>query len=107
MNNNEIIPKICTGLFGTALYIGFLVMFIWATWKGDFIFHGGRIRGKLARIIGIVGLIGMAAGTYLVVSLFVFKITPPLASIASLLLGLLFVMLLVVRFLSIFKWHSK
>jgi hypothetical protein len=100
MNSNEIIKYICGGLFGTALYAGFLLMFIWAVWKGDFIFHNGRIRGKLARVIGIIGLIGMAAGTYLTVSLFVFDTTPPFAAIAGFLLGLLIVTLLVARFLA-------
>ena len=82
-------------------------MFIWAVWKGNFIFHGGRIRGRLARVIGVIGLAGMAAGTYLMVSLFVFKTPPPFASFAGFLLGLLLVTLLVVRFLSMFMWHSK
>ena len=107
MGNNEITQNICLGLFGVAVYIGFLVMFTWGAWKGDFIFHGGRIRGKLARIIGIIGLIGMTAGTYLLVSIFIFKTTPPLASFAGLLFGLTVVMVLVVRFLSVFMWHQK
>ncbi len=107
MDNNEIIKYICGGLFGTALYVGFLLMFIWAAWKGVFIFHYGRIRGRLARVIGVIGLIGMAAGTYLTVSLLVFDTTPPFAGIASFLLGLLIVMLLVVRFLALFMWHEK
>ena len=107
MNNDEIIKYICGGLFGAALYVGFLLMFIWAAWKGDFIFHYGRIRGKLARVIGVIGLIGMAAGTYLMVSLFVFDTTPPFAAIAGVLLGLAMIMLLVVRFLALFMWHEK
>ncbi len=107
MGNNEIAQNFCLGLFGVAVYIGFLVMFTWATWKGDFIFHGGRIRGKLARVIGIFGLIGMTAGSYLLVSIFIFKTKPPFAPLAGLLLGLTFVMVLVVRFLSIFMWHQK
>ncbi len=107
MGNNEVTQNVCLGLFGVSVYIGFLVMFTWAAWKGDFIFHGGRVHGKLARVIGIIGLIGMMAGTYLLVSLFIFKTTPPLASFAGLLFGLSFVMVLVVRFLSVFMWHQK
>jgi hypothetical protein len=107
MNNNEIIQNICGGLFGTALYVGFLLMFIWAAWRGDFIFHYGRIRGKLARVIGVIGLIGMAAGTYLMASLFIFDTIPPFAAVAGFLLGLLFVMLFVIRFLALFMWHEK
>jgi len=107
MGNNDIAQNICLGLFGVTVYIGFLVMFIWAVWKNDFIFHGGRIRGKLARVIGIIGLIGMTAGTYLLVSIFIFKTTPPFAPFAGLLFGLTLVMVLVMRFLSIFMWHQK
>ena len=107
MDNNKIIEYVCGGLFGTAVYVGFLLMFIWATWKSDFIFHYGRIRGRLARVIGIIGLIGMAAGTYLAVSLLVFDTTPPFAPVAGFLFGLLIVMLLVVRFLALFMWHEK
>ncbi len=83
------------------------MMFTWGAWKGDFIFHGGRIRGKLARAIGIFGLLGMMAGTYLAGSIFIFKTTPPLAQFAGLLFGLTLVMVFVVRFLSIFMWHQK
>ena len=104
MNNGNVI---CGGLIGSLAYIGFLVMFTWAVWKGEFIFHYGRIRGKFARVVGIIGLIGMAAGTYLMVSIFVFDKTPPFASIAGFLVGLLIVMLLVVRFLALFMWHEK
>ena len=82
-------------------------MFIRAVWKSDFTFRFGKIRGKLARVIGVMGLLGMAAGTYLAVSLFVFDTTPPFASFAGILLGALLVMLLVVRFLSLFLWHSN
>ena len=98
---------VCGGLFGTALYVAFLLMFGWAAWKSDFIFHYGRIRGRLARVIGVIGLIGMAAGTYLMVSLFIFDRTPPFATIAGALVGLLLVMLFVVRVLALFMWHEK
>ncbi len=104
MNNSEII---CGGLISSLVYIGFLIMFVWAVWKGDFIFHYGRIRGKLARVIGAIGLLGMAAGAYLFVGNAVFDTNPPLASIAWFLVGLLIVMLFVVRFLALFMWHEK
>jgi len=107
MNNSEIIKTICGGLFGLAVFIAFLLMFGWAAWKGDFIFRFGRIRGRLARIIGVIGLLGMAAGAYLVIGFYVFHTTPPFVSVAGFLFGLLLVMLLVVRFLSLFFWHSK
>ena len=105
--NSEITKNICGGLVGILVYFIFLFWFGWTTWNSDFIFHGGRIRGKLARAIGIIGLVGMAAGTYLMISLFIFKTTPPLASLAGFLLGLFFVTMVVVRVLSIFMWHKK
>ena len=105
MKNNEIIYNICFGLFGVVLYIGFLLMFIRATWKGDFIFHGGRIRGKLAKIIGGFGLIGMAAGTYLLIGHVFFDTQPPFASTAWFLVGLMLVILFIVKTLALFMWH--
>ena len=98
---------LCGGLFGLLVYLIFFIMFGWAVLKGDFIFHSGRIRGGLARAIGVIGLVGITAGAYLAVSFLVFDTEPPFASTASFLCGLLFVVLLVVRFLSLFLWHSK
>jgi hypothetical protein len=106
MDNKEIIQNICLGLFGAAVLIGFLMMFILGIWKSDFGFHGGRIRGKLARLVGVIGLVGIAAGTYLSVSLFLFDTTPPLATVAGLLVLLLIITLLMVRFLAIFMRHK-
>ena len=98
MDTNEIIRIIFGTLFGVLLYVGFIMMFVRAAWKGDFVFRYGRIRGKLAKIIGWVGMLGMVAGTYLAVSIFVFDTTPPLAIIAGFLVGLLFLTLLLVKF---------
>lgn len=107
MNNNEIIGHVFGGLLGTIIYVAFMIVFIRAAWKGDLILRFGRIRGKLARVIGVIGLIGMAAGTYLIGSLKIFDKTPPFATIAGLLLLLLFVTLFVVNLLSLFMWHEK
>jgi hypothetical protein len=107
LNYKVNIQNIFTGLICLSSYIGFLSMFIWAIWKKDYLFHGGRIRGRLARAIGVIGLIGLAAGTYLLVSLYIFQTIPPFASLAGLLVGLLIVTVLVVKFLSIFMGRSK
>jgi len=108
MNNDTVvISYICGGLFGAVAYIGFLVMFIYAVWKGDYIFHYGRVRGKTARAIGVIGLVGMAAGTYLLIGYAFFHTNPPFSSIAWLFFGLLLVVLFFVRFLSLFMWHDK
>lgn len=101
MNYGDIVKTIFLGFVGLA----FFWMFVRAIWKGEYAFHTGYIRGKVARAIGIIGLAGMAAGLYLIVSFWAFKTTPPLASFAVLLCGLSFVTLLAVRFLSIFIWH--
>jgi len=107
MNNPQIIQTICGALFGLLVFSAFSLMFGRAVWKGDLIFHGGRIRGKLARILGVIGLLGIISGAYLAVSNLVFNTQPPFASIASLLFILFVVVLLGVRFLSIFFWHSE
>jgi len=103
LNYGDIVKTIFLGFVGLA----FFLMFVWAVWKGEFIFHGGYIRGKVARAIGIIGLVGMAAGLYLIVSFWAFKTTSRLALFAGLLCGLSLVILLAVRFLSIFIRHSK
>ena len=100
-------PAIFGGLVGLLLYIAFFLMFGRAILKSDLIFHGGRIRGRLARIIGVIGLLGITAGAYLGINVLVFKIEPPFASVALVLFGLFIVVALAVRLLSIFFWHSN
>ena len=107
MNNDKIIQTICGGLFGLLIFVAFFLMFGWATLKGDLIFSGGRIRGRLARVLGVIGLLGITAGAYLAISVLVFNTQPPFTSVASFLFGLFIVVFLGVRFLSIFFWHSK
>ena len=107
MHDSDMTQTICGGLISVLFYIVFFLMFGWATWNGDLIFHGGRIRGRLARVIGVIGLLGITAGAYLGISFFVFNLEPPFAGVASFLFGLFVIVVLVVRFLSIFFWRSK
>ena len=107
MNNSEMTQTICGGLVGLLIYVAFFLMFGWAMLKGELIFHGGRIRGKLARVIGVIGLLGITAGAYLAISIFVFNTQPPFAWVAGILFGLFIIVALGVRFLSVFFWHSN
>lgn len=107
MNNSQILQSICGGIIGLLVFIMFGLMFGWAVAKGDFIFHYGRIRGKLARLIGVIGLLGITAGAYLAISYLVFDTQPPFVSLASFLFGIFFIVMIVVRFLSLFFWRSK
>lgn len=99
--------SICGGLFVVVVFITFLVLFGWAVLKGDLIFHGGRIHGRVARVIGVIGLLGIIAGAYLAISVLVLGIQPTFAPLASLLLGFFVVVIVAVRFLSVFFWHSN
>ncbi len=104
---SEILQTLCGILFGLLVFIGFLVMFGWAAFKGELIFNSGRIRGKPARVIGVIGLLGTTAGVYLAISLLVFHTEPPFESVTGFFVLLTFAIMLVLRFLSIFFWHSK
>ncbi|HJR78598.1 MAG TPA: hypothetical protein VJ821_00915 [Anaerolineales bacterium] len=107
MNSTEIIPTICGSLFGTLIYVLFFWMFFRAIVKNELVFHGGTIRGSLARIIGVIGIVGIQAGAYLVISLLIFDTEPPGMPVAAFLFGLFCVVMIGVRFLSIFFWHTK
>jgi hypothetical protein len=98
--------SICGGIFALIVFIAFFLMFGWAVLKGDLIFHGGRIRGRAARVIGVIGLLGIVAGAYLAISVLVFDVQPPFASLSGLLFGLFVVVTLAVRILLVFFWHS-
>jgi len=107
MSIREVAAYICSGLVGALVYFMFLFWFSWAAWKGVFLTQFSTIRGNLARAIGIIGVLGTTAGAYLAVSLLVFNTNPPFKSVAGFLFGLLFIVLLIVRFLSLFMWHEK
>jgi hypothetical protein len=103
MNNGEIIQTISGGLIVLLVFIAFFFMFGWAALKGDLIFRDGRIRGRLARVIGVIGLLGVTAGAYLAIGVLVFDTQPPFASLAGFLFVLFFVVALGMRFLTIFS----
>ncbi len=107
MSIREITAYTCSGLVGALVYFMFLFWFGWAAWKGVFPTQFSIIRGNAARAIGIMGVIGTTAGAYLAVSLLVFNTNPPYKSVAGFLFGLPFIVLLILRFLSLFMWHEK
>lgn len=107
MTNSETILTLCGGLIGLLFFIAFFLMFGWAILKDDFFFHYGRIHGRLARVIGVIELLGITAGAYLAISFLIFDTEPPFAYVAALLFGIFFFTLLVVRFLAILLWHSN
>ena len=113
MNYSEIIQTICGGSFSILIYVMFFWMFYLAIFKKDFTFHGGRIHGQLARILGIIGMLGITAGGYLAISYLVFHTEPPLMPVAAFLFALFGFMAIGVRFLSGFfgllktLWHLR
>jgi hypothetical protein len=107
MDNSEIAKTLCMGLWGLIVFVGFLLMFLWAVWKGEFIFSSGKIRGTFARIIGVIGLMGLTAAAYWVIGSWALESNLPFTRLAGFVAALLVVFLLVIRFLSLFFWHSK
>lgn len=107
MSNTEIIKTICSGLFGFIVWLVLLYMYIRAIINKQLLFHGGVIRGVLARIIGIIGVVGITAGAYLGCCLFILNIKPPGIYFALSLIVLFFITAFVLRFLSIFLKRSK
>ncbi len=100
--SEEVIQSICAGLLGAALYIRLLWMFGDAAWRGVFSFRLGEIQGKPARVIGVIGLLGMISFAYLGVG-FYFDIRPPLWPVAGFFLALAVLMVLAVSLFGFFR----
>jgi len=107
MSVREVIAYICSGLIGVLIYFMFLFWFDWAAWKGVFLTKFSVISGNVARVIGVIGVIGTTAGAYLALGYFVFNTNLPFASVASLLFCFFVIALLIVTFLSLFMWREK
>ncbi len=104
MTSDKILTT-CSGLLGFLVFLLLLFWFGWSTWKSDFNFQYGRVQGKLARAIGIIGILGTISGGYLVVSLLISYKNPFLATVTGLLFGIFIVVLFLVRFFSFFMRH--
>lgn len=103
MGSEKIELTFLGGLFGTIVIIAFFTMYIHAINKKELLFHGGRIHGKSARVLGVIGLAGLLGGVYLLVSYLVFKIEEPFGwPVAAILFSLFVLINFTLRFLSIF-----
>ena len=107
MINHEILQSIFGWLFAIIVYVGFFFMYFRAITKHELLFHGGIIRGRLARVLGVIGLSGITAGAYLAISTEILHLQEPPGFPLAVGLFILFVVMgLTTRFLSIFFWHS-
>jgi hypothetical protein len=107
MDSSEIIIPVCGGLIGLVVFSGLFLMFGWATLKRDLFFHGGRIQGKMARLIGVIGLLGLTANAYIGIYILAFKTQPPFA-LAAIFLSILFIVVVLgMRIFSIFSGIKK
>ena len=106
MDKNQIVGYLIVGILGLFFYLLFFFTFHKAIFKEELVFRGGIIRGRLARILGIIGMLGIIAATYLGISIAVFHFEPPGKPVAMFLLLVFAAMMIILRFLSIF-WHPK
>jgi hypothetical protein len=110
MNNHEIKTTICGGFFSMLAYILFFLEFARAIVKGELMFYDGTIHAWLARIIGVIGILGMMAGAYLGISNVVFHEVFDTASPFTWVLIFLFSLFLcvaIVELFSILRRHPK
>lgn len=102
MMPEEVIQSVCIGLLGGLLYIRLLWMFGEAAWRGVFSFRLGEIQGNPARLIGVIGLLGMVSFAYLGVGVYLDS-QPPLWLLAGFFLALAVVMVLAVSIFGLFR----
>ena len=102
MMSEDVTLTICAGLLGAALYLRVLWMFGEAAFRGVFAYRLGEIQGKPARVIGVIGLLGMVSFAYLGVGVY-FDIRPPLWLLAGFFLALMVVMVLAVSIFGLFQ----
>lgn len=100
--SEEAVLSICAGLLGAALYLRVFWMFGEAAFRGVFIFRLGDIDGKPARVIGVIGLLGMVSFAYLGVGVYLDR-QPPLWPLAGFFLALAVVMVLAVSIFGLFR----
>lgn len=100
--SEAVVQSVCAGLLGAALYLRAFWMFGEAAWRGVFAYRLGEIQGKPARVIGIIGLLGMISFAYLGIG-FYFDSRPPLWLLAGFFLALAVVMVLAVSILGLFR----
>lgn len=100
--SDEGVQLVCAGLLGAFFYARFFFMFYEAALRGSFSFRLGEINGNPARVIGIIGLLGLISALYIGLSDFL-EIRLPLWPVASVFLALAVLMVLVVGIWGIFN----
>ena len=100
--SEELTEMVCAGLLGAALYLRVLWMFGEAAFRGVFAYRLGEIQGKLGRVIGVIGLLGMVSFAYLGVGVYLDR-QLPLWLVAGFFLALMVVMVLAVSLFGLFQ----
>ena len=100
--SEEVIQSICAGLLGAALYIRVFLMFGEAAWRGVFSFSADEIQGKSARVIGVIGLLGMVSFLYAGLNVYLDTLLP-LWPMAAFFMALMVVMVLALGIFTIFR----
>ena len=106
MDNGEIFSTICGVSVGIVFFSLFLLMFVQAIRRGKLVFHGGIIYGWPARVVGVIGLLGIVSCLYLILGYEVFHTELPCTPVAIFLMCLASFILLALKFTSVF-WRRR
>lgn len=99
MNNNELLQTIGSCLLAAVVYIFVLLQFITAAVDGKIETREGLVEGISAHLIGILGLLVMLGGTYLLATYVFFRTFPPFTEFGLFLLALLTVVIVIASIL--------
>ncbi len=102
MMSEEITQTVCAGLLGAALYLRVLWMFGEAALRGVFAFRADEIEGKPARVIGVIGLLGMVSFLYIGFGVYLDN-QLPLWPVAGFFVALTVVMVLALGIFALFR----
>jgi sterol desaturase/sphingolipid hydroxylase (fatty acid hydroxylase superfamily) len=102
MMSEEVTQTVCAGLLGAALYLRVLWMFGEAAFRGVFAYRLGEIQGKPARVIGVIGVLGMVSLLYIGLGVELNR-QLPLWLVAGFFLALMVVMVLAVSLFGLFR----
>ena len=104
MISEEVTQTVCAGLLGAALYVRVFLMFGEAAWHGVFTYRLGEIEGKPARVIGVIGVLGMVSFLYIGLGVYLDTLTLlPLWPVAGFFMALTVVMALALGIFGLFR----